>query len=50
MHRWDELSDEELEVVQRLSDSAQYTIKERMAAHRWCTRCWFEAVGGTTEA
>jgi hypothetical protein len=39
---WSELSDEEREVVKRLPASAHYSLSEREATHRWCTRCWFE--------
>ena len=39
---WDELNDEEREVVKRLPASADYSLEERKALHRWCTRCWFE--------
>lgn len=39
---WAELSDEEREVVKRLPASAEYSLAERQASHRWCTRCWFE--------
>jgi len=42
---WDELTDEEREVVKRLPASADYTIEERKRSHRWCTRCWNEVVG-----
>ena len=41
---WDELNDEEREVVKRLPLSAQYPLAERQANHRWCTRCWFEDI------
>jgi len=38
---WSELNDEEREVVKRLPASAEYSLEERKALHRWCTRCWF---------
>jgi hypothetical protein len=41
---WDELSDEEREVVKRLPTSADYSIEERKASHRWCARCWNEDI------
>ena len=41
LRTWDELSDEEREVVQRLPASAEYKELERQA-HQWCTRCWYE--------
>ncbi|HUS11961.1 MAG TPA: hypothetical protein VMZ30_15960 [Pyrinomonadaceae bacterium] len=40
---WDELSDEEREVVKRLPASAEYAATERQRLHQWCTRCWYEA-------
>jgi hypothetical protein len=42
LKRWNELSDEEREVVKRLPQPADYSPSERQATHRWCTRCWFE--------
>lgn len=39
---WDELGDEEREIVRRLPESAQYSMDERKATHRWCTNCWYE--------
>ncbi|HWF87604.1 MAG TPA: hypothetical protein VN659_02180 [Pyrinomonadaceae bacterium] len=39
---WTELNDEEREVVKRLPASADYSLEERKALHRWCTRCWHE--------
>jgi hypothetical protein len=39
---WNELSDEEREIVKRLPASADYSFDERTARHRWCTRCWYE--------
>ena len=43
LRTWDELNDDERQVVQRLPDSAGYDASEREALHRWCTRCWFES-------
>ena len=45
MRSWDELSEEEQEVVNHLPASADYTSAERQATHQWCTRCWYEATG-----
>jgi len=42
LQSWAELNDEERELVKRLSGSADYSLEERQARHRWCTRCWFE--------
>ena len=49
MQTWDELSDEEREVVKRLPASAEYTAAERQGSHQWCTRCWYEATGGSEQ-
>ncbi len=46
MRAWHELSDEERKVVRRLPESADYTLAERIATHRWCSRCWYEATRG----
>ncbi|HEX8890757.1 MAG TPA: hypothetical protein VF779_16525 [Pyrinomonadaceae bacterium] len=43
---WDELNDEEQEVVRRLPASADYSLDERRATHRWCTNCWHEETQG----
>jgi hypothetical protein len=42
MKTWAELNEEEREVVKRLPASAEYSLSERQATHRWCTRCWHE--------
>jgi hypothetical protein len=42
LQSWDALSDEEREVVRRLPASAEYSLDERKARHRWCNRCWYE--------
>ncbi len=42
MRTWDELSDEEQEVVRRLPASAAFSEVARRTSHRWCTRCWQE--------
>ncbi len=42
---WDELKDDEREIVRRLPGSANYGTDERKSMHRWCTRCWHEATG-----
>jgi len=44
LKRWEDLNDEEREVVKRLPASAEYPLEERKASHRWCTRCWYEDV------
>lgn len=43
MKSWSELTDEEREAVKRLPLSASYSLEERQATHRWCTRCWYES-------
>jgi hypothetical protein len=45
LKEWNELTDEEREVVKRLPLSARYPLAERQANHRWCTRCWWEEIG-----
>jgi hypothetical protein len=37
---WRELNDEDREMVKRLP--SDYSLAERQARHRWCTRCWHE--------
>ena len=46
LRAWNKLSDEEQEIVRRLPASADYTLTERQATHRWCTNCWYEATEG----
>jgi ribosomal protein L32 len=50
LQSWNALSDEEREIVKRLPGSADYTLDERKARHRWCARCWYEASGGASLA
>lgn len=38
---WQELSDEQKFLVERLPLSADFRIEERKK-HRFCERCWFE--------
>lgn len=45
LQTWDELSDDEREVVRRLPGSVEYEADEREAMHQWCTRCWYESPG-----
>jgi hypothetical protein len=47
LRAWNELSDEEREVVRRLPASADYSFEERKAIHRWCNRCWYEESFGS---
>jgi len=42
MRAWNELSDEEREVVRRLPASADYSPEVRQSTNRWCPRCWYE--------
>ena len=44
LRSWSELSDEEREVVKRLPASAEFSLEERQAIHKWCTRCWHEDI------
>ncbi|MEP6848870.1 MAG: hypothetical protein ABI999_08425 [Acidobacteriota bacterium] len=41
MRSWDELSDEEKYLVERLPLFADIPLNEQKK-HRFCTRCWFE--------
>jgi hypothetical protein len=45
LRTWDELKDDEREVVRRLPGSGDYGNDERKSMHRWCTRCWHEEIG-----
>jgi len=49
MKRWDELSDEECMLAERLPLSAEYKMQERKK-HRFCTRCWFEETASRIDA
>jgi hypothetical protein len=42
MRTWQELNDEEQEVVRRLPASTEFPEATRQATHRWCRRCWHE--------
>jgi hypothetical protein len=48
LREWSELGVEEREVVKRLPASAEFSLEERKARRRWCTRCWYEESSGTT--
>ena len=39
---WNELDPDQREVVKRLTGSADYSLSERQATHRWCVNCWYE--------
>jgi len=41
---WDQLTDAGREVASRLAQSAEYSLKERQATHRWCVNCWYEEI------
>jgi ribosomal protein S27AE len=45
LRRFDELGEEEREVVKRLPASADAAFDERKSRHRWCPRCWYEDTG-----
>jgi hypothetical protein len=42
LRAWDELTDDEREVVRRLPSAADTSPDERIARRRWCVRCWHE--------
>ena len=46
MRSWQEMTEEEREVVKRLPANADYSMDERRTRHRWCTRCWHEQKQG----
>ncbi len=46
---WDELSDEQKFLVERLPASAEYSPDQRKK-HRFCERCWFEDPSKKREA
>jgi hypothetical protein len=46
LRAWRELDEGEREIVRRLPASADFTMDERTARHRWCVRCWHEETGG----
>jgi ribosomal protein S27AE len=41
LRTWDELTDEQKFLVERLPASAEFTKPERKK-HRFCPRCWYE--------
>jgi hypothetical protein len=49
LHRWQELSAAEREVVRRLPASMGLSVEERASRRRWCTRCWYETTGAEAE-
>jgi alpha-ketoglutarate-dependent taurine dioxygenase len=49
MRAWNELSDEEREVVRRLPAAADYSLEERQGSRQWCTRCWYEEGSGVRQ-
>ncbi|MEP7212742.1 MAG: hypothetical protein ABI791_06690 [Acidobacteriota bacterium] len=44
MKHWDELSDDERFIVERLETSLDSSPEQRKK-HRYCPRCWFEDRG-----
>jgi ribosomal protein S27AE len=40
---WQELDEDQREVVKRLPGSVDQTGPEREVFFRWCPRCWFES-------
>jgi len=49
LREWSELNDEDRELVQRLPASADHSLEERKATHRWCKRCWYESTSGAAQ-
>ena len=48
MKTWEELTDEQKFLVERLPLNTDYTLEQRKK-HRFCERCWFEEVQSNTE-
>ena len=48
MKRWEELSDEQKFLVERLPLSKDFSLAERKR-HRFCPRCWFEPLNQNSE-
>jgi hypothetical protein len=48
MKTWQDLSDEQKFLAERLPLSAEYSLEQRKK-HRFCERCWFEEVRQKTE-
>lgn len=44
---WQELDEDQREVVKRLPGAVDYATVERERKHRWCPRCWFELADET---
>jgi len=44
MKHWDELTDDERFIVERLESSSDASPEARKK-HRFCTRCWYEDTG-----
>jgi hypothetical protein len=49
MVSWDQLTDEEQMLAERLPRSADYSLQERKK-HRFCSVCWFEATEPVVKA
>jgi hypothetical protein len=43
MKSWEELSDEQKFLIERLPLNAEFSRKQRKK-HRFCERCWFEEI------
>jgi len=43
LRTFNELKDDEQELVKRLPASKNFSLGERKSKHRWCRRCWNEA-------
>lgn len=50
MKSWQELEEEEREVVKRLPAAAESNAGERQRLNRWCARCWYESRSEAREA
>ncbi len=48
MKTWEELTDEQKFLAEKLPSSAEFSLKQRKK-HRICERCWFEETEPQTE-
>jgi len=48
LRSFDELKDDEQELVKRLPASKDFSFRERKSKHRWCRRCWYETMDSET--
>lgn len=47
---WNDLDDEEREIVRRLPIARESSLTERQHKNLWCTRCWHESLENLSRA